>query len=83
MKTASIRQIRSKFPTVLRMIQDGESVAITSRRKIVATLTPPPAKPPVSRPWADADAYFKRLLAQPRLRVSGAEMIREDRDSRS
>jgi antitoxin (DNA-binding transcriptional repressor) of toxin-antitoxin stability system len=83
MKTASIRQIRSKFPTVLRMIQNGESVAITSRRKIVATLTPPPAKPLAKRPWADVDAYFKRLLAQPRLHVSGAEIIREDRDSRS
>jgi antitoxin (DNA-binding transcriptional repressor) of toxin-antitoxin stability system len=83
MKTASIRQIRSKFPTVLRMIENGESVAITSRRKIVATLTPPPSKAPPKRPWADADAYFKRLLAQPRLPMSGAEIIREDRDSRS
>jgi antitoxin (DNA-binding transcriptional repressor) of toxin-antitoxin stability system len=82
MKTASIRQIRSKFPAVLRMIQNGESVAITSRRKIVATLTPPPAKTPAKRPWADVDAYFQHLLAQPKLRVSGAEIIREDRDSR-
>jgi antitoxin (DNA-binding transcriptional repressor) of toxin-antitoxin stability system len=82
MKTASVRQIRSKFPMVLRMIQNGESVAITSRRKIVATLTPPPAKALAKRPWADVDAYFKRLLAQPGLRVSGAEMIREDRDNR-
>jgi hypothetical protein len=64
------------------MIQNGESVAITSRRKIVATLTPPPAKTPAKRPWADVDAYFQHLLAQPKLRVSGAEIIREDRDSR-
>jgi antitoxin (DNA-binding transcriptional repressor) of toxin-antitoxin stability system len=38
MKTASVREIRLRFPAVLKAVKDGETVAITSRRKIVATL---------------------------------------------
>jgi antitoxin (DNA-binding transcriptional repressor) of toxin-antitoxin stability system len=41
MKTASVRQIRLAFPTLLKAVKNGESVVITSRRKAVATLGPP------------------------------------------
>jgi antitoxin (DNA-binding transcriptional repressor) of toxin-antitoxin stability system len=82
MKTATVRQIRNAFPTVLKLIRNGESVAITSRRKVVATLTPPSTKKPVRRTrlWHDLDTRMEVLLQQPMLPVSGAEMLAQDRD---
>lgn len=43
MKTATVRQIRHDFGTVLNWVEDGEQVAISKRGKVVALLTPPPA----------------------------------------
>lgn len=40
MKTASVRDIRQNFPRVMAWIADGEQVAITMRRKVVARLVP-------------------------------------------
>jgi len=82
MKTATVRQIRNAFPSVLKIIRGGESVSITSRRKVVATLTPPvvkKAKRP-TLPWGDLDARLSELQLQPMMSVTGAEMIAEDRN---
>jgi antitoxin (DNA-binding transcriptional repressor) of toxin-antitoxin stability system len=63
---------------VLRAVKDGETVAITSRRKIVATLGPPPAAPAKRRPWSDLES---RLAAQPeRPALNLAEILSADRD---
>ena len=40
MKTASVRDIRQNFPRVMAWIADGEQVAITMRRKVIARLIP-------------------------------------------
>jgi antitoxin (DNA-binding transcriptional repressor) of toxin-antitoxin stability system len=82
MKTATVRQIRNAFPAVLRLIRNGETVEITSRRKVVATLTPPqPTKGSRRlRPWADLDARLAELQQQPMLPVSGADLLAQDRD---
>jgi antitoxin (DNA-binding transcriptional repressor) of toxin-antitoxin stability system len=78
MKTASVREIRLAFPSVLKAVKDGEIVAITSRRKIVATLGPPPAPPAKQRPWSDLES---RLAAQPeRATLNLAEILSADRD---
>jgi len=82
MKTATVRQIRNAFPSVLRLIRNGETVEITSRRKVVATLTPPTIKKGARRlhPWADLDARLAELQQLPMLPVSGADMLAQDRD---
>jgi len=82
MKTATVRQIRNAFPEVLKLIRRGESVAITSRRKVVATLTPPATKKAARspRPWHDLDARLATLLEQPMVSMSGADMLSQDRD---
>jgi len=56
MKTDSVREIRLAFPAVLKAVKDGETVAITSRRKVVATLGPPPTDPARKRPWSDLES---------------------------
>ena len=77
MKTASVRDIRLSFGRILKAVQDGETVAITSRRKVVATLCPPPAEKRAKRPWADLGAW---LAAQsPRPDRNLAELISDDR----
>jgi prevent-host-death family protein len=60
MKTATVRQIRHDFGTVLNWVEDGEQVEVSKRGKIVALITPPP--PPVrarSRKRPDLGARLK------------------------
>jgi antitoxin (DNA-binding transcriptional repressor) of toxin-antitoxin stability system len=45
MKTASVRDLRQNFPRVMAWIQDGEQVAVTMRRKVIARLIPEPKTP--------------------------------------
>jgi hypothetical protein len=81
MKTASVREIRNTFPAVLKLVRNGHTVAITSHRKVVATLSPPPKATKTARkPWADLDEHFAQVLARPTLPVTGAELIAGDRD---
>ncbi len=82
MKTATVRQVRHAFPSVLRHVQNGEAVAITSRRKVVATLNPPPSALTVTRrrPWADLDQRLAALSKQSLAKVSGADLLSQDRD---
>lgn len=82
MQTATVREIRNSFPKVLRHIRNGESVAITSRRKVVATLTPPslPAAPRRRKFWANLPDRMAELKKLPRLAVSGSELTAQERD---
>jgi antitoxin (DNA-binding transcriptional repressor) of toxin-antitoxin stability system len=78
MKTASVRQIRLAFPALLKAVENGETVVITSHRKPVATLGPPPAAAAARKPWADLPA---RLAAQPaRPDLDLAALLAADRD---
>jgi antitoxin (DNA-binding transcriptional repressor) of toxin-antitoxin stability system len=77
MKTATVRQIRNSFPTVLRMLKNGESVAITSRRKVVATLSLPPKPKQTKRAWADLETRFS---GPPNDALDMAALISDDRD---
>ena len=40
MKTASIRDLRTKFPVLARWMDDGEAIEITRRGRVIAHLTP-------------------------------------------
>ena len=78
MLTASVREIRQSFGRLLKAVKNGETIAITSRRKIVATLGPPPAAKAKKRAWADLDGW---LASQPvRTDRNLAALITEDRD---
>jgi antitoxin (DNA-binding transcriptional repressor) of toxin-antitoxin stability system len=60
MKTASIRQVRHDFNTVLDWIDAGEQVEISKRGKVVALLSPPPpVKVSRSRKGPDFAARLK------------------------
>lgn len=80
MKTATIRQIRHDFSTVLHWVEDGEQVEVSKRGKIVALITPPPA-PKAARPKKRPDfaARLKRIYGDKAL---SGNIIVEERDSR-
>lgn len=40
MKSATIRELRSNFPKLEALLYEGESIAITKHKRIVATLSP-------------------------------------------
>jgi antitoxin (DNA-binding transcriptional repressor) of toxin-antitoxin stability system len=40
MKTATVRELRSNFPRLEALLFEGESIAITKRKRVVATLNP-------------------------------------------
>jgi antitoxin (DNA-binding transcriptional repressor) of toxin-antitoxin stability system len=42
MKTATVRQLRTSFPRIESWLSEGETVAITKRKKVVAHLSLPP-----------------------------------------
>jgi prevent-host-death family protein len=46
MKTATVADLRNRFPRVFRWIEEGESVEVTKRGRIVARLVPVRAKRP-------------------------------------
>ena len=80
MKSATVRQIRHYFSTVLNWVEDGEQVEVSKRGKIVALISPPPPLKPVragKRP--DFAARLKRIYGD---KVLSGSVIVEERDSR-
>ncbi len=47
MKTASVRQLRTEFPRIESWLAEGERVAITKRKVVVAELVPPSRPKPL------------------------------------
>lgn len=79
MKTATLRQLRHEFGSVLALVEQGEAVEITKRGRIIALLSPPPrvkATPAKSRP--DFAARLKRIYGD---QVLSGDVVVEERQS--
>lgn len=80
MKTATVRQLRHDFGTVLNWVEEGEQVEISKRGKIIALLTPAPAPKPVrSKKRPDFAARLKRIYGD---KVLPGNVVVEERESR-
>ena len=80
MRTATIRQIRHDFSTVLHWVEEGEQVEVSKRGKIVALITAPPKRKSVRRKARpDFIARFKRIYGDKAL---SGNIIVEERNSR-
>jgi antitoxin (DNA-binding transcriptional repressor) of toxin-antitoxin stability system len=77
MRTASVRDLRQNFPAVMRWIKEGENVAITMRRKIVARLIP--ERPPRTRsaPAPDFDLIAQRIFGSQKFGGNLADLERQ------
>jgi len=80
MKTATVRQLRHDFGTVLNWVEGGEQVGISKRGKVVALLTPPPTVTP-GRPKKRPDfaARLKRIYGD---KILPGNIVVEERESR-
>ncbi len=77
MKTVSVRDLRYDFPKVEGLLRNGEEVRITKRRKTIARLIPEPAARPA---LPDFLGRMEAAFGTKKLAVSGAEIVRVDRD---
>jgi antitoxin (DNA-binding transcriptional repressor) of toxin-antitoxin stability system len=77
MKSVSVRDLRYDFPKVEEMLRSGEEIRITKRRKVIARLTPEPTARP---PLPDFLGQMKEIFGDKVLKVTGAQIISEDRD---
>ena len=81
MKTATLRQLRHDFGSVLAWVEQGEPVEISKRGKVIALLSPPPLpKPAKPRKRPDFAARLKRIYGD---LVLQGDVVVEERDSRA
>lgn len=78
MKRATVRDLRYDFPKVERMLAEGEPIEITKRKQVIGMLTPANGHKRVELP--DFMARLKKIYGDKVLKVSGAELVRWDRD---
>ena len=77
MKKASIRELRYAFNKIERLLNQGEEVQITKRRRVIARLVPENSQ--ASPPMPDFLERMRAIYGDKKLKVSGAELISEDR----
>jgi antitoxin (DNA-binding transcriptional repressor) of toxin-antitoxin stability system len=66
MKTATVRELRNQYSTVLKWIDAGEEVAISRRGVVIARLVPERAQAPDRFDWTTS-AAFRRNKSKMRL----------------
>jgi antitoxin (DNA-binding transcriptional repressor) of toxin-antitoxin stability system len=58
MKTATVRDLRTKFPAIARELENGEEIGITRRGRLVARLLPPAKRTTRKRvDWTQSAAF--------------------------
>ena len=79
MKTITVRDLRYHFPRVEAFIAEREEILLTRRKRVIARILPPElSKPKRKRP--DFLARIRRIYGEKLLKVSGAELLREERE---
>ena len=77
MKKATVSDLRHNFSKIERMLRAGQEVEITKRGRVIAHLLPDTGH---HRP--DFLARLKTIYGNKKLRVTGAELISQERDDR-
>jgi len=80
MKTATVRQLRHDFGSVLSWVEEGEAVSISKRGKIIALLSPPlrdRRRRRAKRP--DFAARLKRIYGD---KIFSRNIVVEEREAR-
>lgn len=77
MKKASVRDLRYNFKKIERLLHLCEEIQITKRGRVIARLVSEGAQSPVEMP--DFMARLCTIYGNKSLKVSGAELIAEDR----
>ena len=78
MKTATVRDMRYRFPEIEARLRQGEEIQITKRKRVIARLVPV-THPPPRRRAPDFMAMLKEIYGNKVLKVKGAELVAEQR----
>ncbi len=78
MRKASVRDLRYRFSEVERLLQEGENIEITKRKRVIAHLLPVSSRSPHQRP--DFLARLRAIYGAKTLKVSGAELLDRERN---
>ncbi len=77
MRKVSVRDLRYHFVDVERLLNQGESVEITKRKRVIARLLP---ARPVAAECPDFLARLRAIYGDKVLKVSNAELLAAERD---
>ncbi len=78
MKRASVRDLRYHFSEVERLLERGEKIEITKRRRVIAQLVPVASAAARRRP--DFLARLHKIYGAKTLTMSSAELLAQERD---
>jgi antitoxin (DNA-binding transcriptional repressor) of toxin-antitoxin stability system len=85
MKTATVREIRNEFPRIEAWVHEGESVNITKRGKVIATLVPAlgggvaePRPPKVDIMARLRETWGERVFSMEEVAATRADELAED-----
>lgn len=81
MRRVSVRELQQQLRRVLELVQQGETVEITRRHRVIAKLSPTQS-PRASVGWPDLDARARAVLGDRMLSPGGMDQILADRGSR-
>ena len=82
MKTASVRELRQNFGSVLTWIEAGQEVQITKRRRVVARLVPENSATNEPPKMPDFAARLKKIHGGTVLPAESAQAILEENKGR-
>jgi antitoxin (DNA-binding transcriptional repressor) of toxin-antitoxin stability system len=77
MRRASTSDLRYKFTKIERLLHQGEEIQITKHRQVIARMIPEGKQ--ATRPMPDFLERLRSIYGNKTLRVSGAELISQDR----
>jgi antitoxin (DNA-binding transcriptional repressor) of toxin-antitoxin stability system len=77
MRKATVRDLRYRFREVEGLLREGREIEITKRKRVIARLIPPQRAVPARRP--DFLARLKKIYGRKRLKVSGADLLAQER----
>jgi antitoxin (DNA-binding transcriptional repressor) of toxin-antitoxin stability system len=80
-KTATIRQVRHNFSTVLAWVAEGEEVTVLNRTRPVARICPPRAQTPAKFKMPDFAARAKAIFGNKRTHFTNI-VLQEREESR-
>ena len=78
MKTASVRDLRYRFPEIEARLRHGEEIQITKRRRPIAHLVPVKGTGKRKNP-PDFMAILKRIYGTRMAKTTGADLVSEMR----
>lgn len=73
MKTATVRDLRYRFPEIEARLREGDEIQITKRKRVIARLVPVKSKRPARYP--DFRAMLKEIWGDKVLKTTGAEIV--------